>query len=96
MIRRLFTRFRRGRDPLGIPDCEVEHLLRETFVDYQQSIADLLDANPGRSEELIQGLEEATDKWARAEFAVITAPLRRDLRFRLAMRRAAKQSTTQT
>jgi hypothetical protein len=77
-----------------MPDDEMEQLLRETFSEYQQSVADLLDAYPVRSDELLQGLEAATDRWVRSEFEVVTASLRRDVRFRLAMRRAARQATT--
>lgn len=94
MIRRLIYLFRRDRsdDAVGIDDAELEDLLQETFEDYQQSITDLLDANPERSAELIRGLEEATEKWERRRFEAITRPLGRDR----TLRRLDRQLNRQT
>jgi len=57
-------------------------IVDELFEDYQRSIAELLDAHPGRSEELARGLEAATAEWERAEFAAATRHLVHDPMFR--------------
>lgn len=66
------------------------------FEDYQTSIQDLLDEFPERSAELSRRLDEATAVWERTTFDLIARPLRRDLRFRLAMFRASRTKSTQT
>ena len=66
----------------------------EAFEDYQQSIAEILDADPVRRDEVIRDLEAATAAWERASFDLIVSRLRRDLAFRLAIRRAFKTRPT--
>lgn len=58
-------------------------IVDEAFADYQRSIADLLDANPFRSEELTRGLEAATDIWEQRRFLAAVRPLIHDPAFRV-------------
>jgi hypothetical protein len=64
------------------------------FENYQESVAEILDRDPVRREELIRDLQAATDVWERAEFDSAVKPLRRDLGFRLAVRRALRTKAT--
>lgn len=63
------------------------------FEDYQKAVADILDRDPVRREELIRDLEAATAIWEKAEFDAAVKPLRRDLAFWFAIRRAKKATT---
>lgn len=77
-----------------LADTQEFDVVDAAFENYQQSIADILDANPVGRDELIRNLEAATVEWERRKFDVITDPLRRDLRFRLAIRRALRTKAT--
>jgi hypothetical protein len=68
--------------------------LGSAFEDYQQSVAEILDRNPQRRDEIVRDLEAATAIWERAEFDAAVKPLRRNLAFRLAIRRASKTKAT--
>jgi len=86
------------RDLIAADDTREFDIVDESFADFQQSIADLLDANPGRSEELADGLEAATAEWERAEFAAATRHLVHDPMFRarvwLVLRKSRRVPTT--
>lgn len=56
-----------------LEDTQEFDIVDAAFENYQQSIADVLDANPVRRDELIRDLEAATTEWARAEFNEIVA-----------------------
>lgn len=80
----------------ALDDNQPIDIVDSAFADYQRSVADILDANPDRRDELIRQLEAATAEWQQAEFEGVTHSLRRDPMFRLAMLRAERTRPTNT
>lgn len=77
-----------------LDDTQEFDIVDAAFENYQQSITDILDANSVGRDELIRNLEAATVEWEQRKFDVITNSLHRDLRFRLAIRRASRTKST--
>jgi len=84
---------------------EMEQLLRETlrpdpvdtaFEGFKESIAEILDRDPQRRDELVRDLEAATAVWERAEFNGVVKPLRRDREFRRSINAAERAANNQT
>lgn len=71
-------------DPLGVP-----------FKDFQASVAEILDRNPQRRDELRRELNAATELYEEAEFNAVIKPLKRDRAF-LRSIEAAEADGTQT
>lgn len=84
---------RRKNGP-AIDDTQPIDIVDSAFADYQRSVADILDANPDRRDELVRQLNAATAEWRKAEFEAATHSLRRDPLFRLAMLRAERTRPT--
>lgn len=60
------------------------------FEAYQESVAEILDRSPVLRDELVRDLEAATAVWERAQFDAAVRPLRWDLAFWFAIRRAKR------
>lgn len=71
--------------------------LSPSFKAYQESVAEILDRNPQRRDELRRELNAATEIWEEAEFNAVVKPLKRDREFRRsikAVKRAARDTHT--
>lgn len=77
-----------------LADTQEFDIVDAAFENYQQTVADILDRDPARRDELVRDLQAATVEWERRKFDGITYPLHRDLRFRLAIRRALRTRAT--
>ena len=71
-------------------------LVDEAFADFQESIAEILDRDPQRRDELVRDLEAATAVWEQAEFNGVVKPLRRDREFRRSIKAAHRAANNQT
>ena len=89
-------RERRAQERLRAIAEETQELdiVDAAFQTYQQSVADILDGDPTRRDELVRDLEAATAIWEQAEFEATIRPLRRDLAFWFAIRRAKRTKAT--
>jgi hypothetical protein len=94
---------RRAEPAPGLLDDTQEFdIVEDAFNDYRRlvhdlTVSELLDLADDRREFLDQlgrDLDADTDEWVAEEFSDITRRLKRDLRFRLALRAAARSTTT--
>lgn len=89
-------RERHARERLQAITEETQELdvVDAAFEAYQESVAEILDRDPARRDDLVRDLEAATAVWERAQFEATVRPLRRDLAFWFAIRRAKRTRST--
>lgn len=92
----VWKRLKARRARIAADRAEMEDLVTDAFEDFQESIAEILDRDPQRRDELVQDLEAATAVWERAEFNAAVKPLRRDPEFRRSIKAAERAANNQT
>lgn len=84
-------------DEFPFEQIKADRLADDAFKNFRQSIADILDRDPARRDELMRDLQAATAAWELRRFKAATKPLRRDREFRRSIRAAERAANdTQT
>lgn len=84
-------------DESPVEEIKADRLADDAFKDFRQSIAEILDRDPARRDELMRDLQAATAAWELRKFKAATKPLRRDREFRRSIRAAERAANdTQT